>query len=121
MSLANADLKRLRWPYRLLVTGLLLLCVAVTSFPLFWFAAWLGHRLGIPMLHAPIRDQPHGLLWLVLLLLVFTVLLSVCYLAVFGSLAVVLRWRAGWSSTQAYRLVFYSEVPPSWLKPSPHA
>ena len=121
MPLGNADVKRLLWPYRLLVTGMLFLCVALASFPLFWFAARLGSRLDIPMLHSPIRDHPNGLLWLVLVLLAFTVLLSVCYLAVFGSLAVVLRLRAGWSSTQAYRFIFYSEVPPSWLKASPHA
>jgi hypothetical protein len=120
MSLANADLKRLLWPYRVLVTSLLFLCVVVTSFPLFWFGAWLGNRLGIAI-HAPIRDQPHGLIWLVMILLAFIALLSVCYFLIFGLLAAVLRWRAGWSSTQAYRLVFYSEVPPSWLKPTPNA
>ena len=121
MSLANANLKRLRWQYRLLITGLLLVCIAVTSFSLFWFSAWLAQRLGVPLLNAPVLTQPHGLLWLVLLLLAFTVLLLVCYLAVFSSLAAVLRWRAGWSSAQVYRLVFYSGVPPAWLKPSSHA
>ena len=94
MSSANTDLKRLRGPYQLLVTGLLLLCGTLMSFPLWRFAFWLAHRLGIPD-HAPVRDQPHGWLWLVLVLLAATVLFSICYFVVFGLLAVVLRWRAG--------------------------
>ncbi len=121
MFRSNADLKKLRPSYRRLITGLVLLCVAITSLPFYWFSAWLASCFGIPMVDAPVRDQPHGWLWLVLVLLAFVVLFSTCYLVVFGSLALLLRWRMGWSSAQAYRLVFYSEVPPVWLKPPPKA
>lgn len=116
----KADLKKLRWQYRLLFTGLVFLCIVLTDFLLFPFGAWLARFLGIPF-HAPLRSQPHGLVCGVLLLSGFVILLFACYFAVFGVLAVVLRWRTGWSFTQSYRLVFHSEVPPSWLKPPPHA
>ena len=112
------DLKRLRRPYRLLITGLMLLCIAIITFPLFWFGSWLADRVGIPA-NVPVWDHPHGWLFFMLLLLGCAVLLSTSYLVVFGLLASVLRWRAGWSSTEAFRFVFYSEVPTSWLKSPP--
>ena len=116
MSFTKRDLKALRRPYRLLITGLMLLSIAIITFPIFWFGSWLANRLGMPALNVPVRDAPHGLLFLILSLVGSSVLLLTSYLVVFGLLATVLRWRAGWSSTEAFRFVFYSEVPTSWLE-----
>ena len=115
----NAVSKNLRWPYSVLLNGVLPFgCLTVSVILTFAFIGWLNHRLGIPT-YAPIRDQPHGLLWLTLVLTFLVLSLLAAYVVCFALLAPVLKWRAGWSVAQAYRLLFYAEVPPHWLRSRP--
>jgi hypothetical protein len=62
------------WPLKV---GLSLTPIALQfgSFvPLFAFSWWLARALSIPWTDAPVRDHPHGFLWIVLFLLAMWVL-----------------------------------------------
>ncbi|HZF01079.1 MAG TPA: hypothetical protein VE344_04215 [Methylomirabilota bacterium] len=65
----------------------------------------------------PVKDQPHGLLWIILFLIFMEISMAIGYLTSFAILAAALKWRAGWSTMQIRKLIFESEVPSHWLKP----
>jgi hypothetical protein len=83
-----------KYQVALLVLPFGLMCGSLV--PSWFFADALAHTLGI-LMHAPVRDQPHGILWLVLFLAVMD-LLAFVGLSL-GSLlnVLILRRILGWS------------------------
>jgi MFS family permease len=96
--------------------GVLPIGLLFASFaPLFFLAASLSSILGIPD-NAPIKDQPNGMLWLIIFLVVMVILMIAGYLLGWFLNAIVLRVFFKWPQEKVRRVLLYSEVPPSWLK-----
>jgi len=96
--------------------GVLPIGLMFASFaPLFFLAAALSSILGIPD-NAPVKDQPNGLLWLILFLLAMVILMIAGYLVGWVLNAIVLFVFFKWPQEKVRRVLLYSEVPPSWLK-----
>lgn len=83
--------------------------------PLFLLVPWLEAAFGIPH-NAPVKDQPNGLLWLVVFLAIMVLLMLVGYLLGWVLNALVMRIVFRWPSEQVNRIFLYSEFPPSWIK-----
>jgi hypothetical protein len=64
--------------------------------PLWFFAQALAHLLGIPD-HAPVKEQPFGLLWLILVFIAMPILQLGCVVSGFLLSALILRFGLGWS------------------------
>jgi uncharacterized protein YfiM (DUF2279 family) len=96
--------------------GVLPIGLMFASFaPLFFLAASLSSILGIPE-NAPVKDQPNGMLWLILFLVAMVILMITGYLLGWVLNAIVLRVFFKWPQQKISRVLLYSEVPPSWLK-----
>lgn len=96
--------------------GVLPIGLMFASFaPLFFLAASLSSILGIPD-NAPVKDQPNGMLWLILFLVAMVSLMIAGYLLGWFLNAIVLRVFFKWPQEKISRILLYSEVPPSWLK-----
>lgn len=96
--------------------GVLPIGVMFASFvPLFFLATSLASILGIPD-NVPVKDQPNGVLWLILFLVAAIILMIAGYLIGWVLNAIVLRIFFKWPQEKISRVLLYSEVPPSWLK-----
>lgn len=96
--------------------GALPLGLMFASFaPLFLLTTSLSSILGIPD-NVPVKDQPNGLLWLMLFLVAMVFLMIAGYLLGWALNAIVLRILFKWPQEKVRRVLLYSEVPPSWLK-----
>lgn len=90
---------------------------------LFPFSEWLAIILGIPpaAIHGshsvtPMKDQPNGILWLVIFLVVMVLLMLAGYLLGWSINALVARIFFKWPKEKVNRVFLYSEVPPLWRK-----
>ena len=79
------------------------------------FSAWLSEYLEIPE-GVPVKDQPNGILWIVLFLSSTVVLLILGYLIGWVLNAIIARTVLGWDPEKTRRVFLYSEVPNEWLK-----
>ena len=87
-----------------------------SSFLVLWpFTYWLSEYLGIPE-GAPVKDQPNGLLWIVVFLSTMVALMILGYLIGWVLNAAITRTVLGWDSEKTRRVFLYSEVPNEWLK-----
>ena len=82
--------------------------------PVVIFSMWLSTALGIPD-GAPVRDQPNGLLWLILLLSSFVIFMLAGYFLGWVLNGIILLLVFRWPSGKVIRALLYSEVPQSWL------
>lgn len=86
------------------------------SFAILWiFSVWLSAYLGIPE-GAPVKDQPNGTLWVVVLLTVMVLLMIAGYLLGWVLNYLIVRTFYRWNVDKANRVFLYSEVPDNWLK-----
>ncbi len=96
--------------------GVLPLGLMFASFaPLFLLTTLLSSILGIPE-NVPVKDQPNGMLWLILFLVAMVILMIAGYLFGWVLNAIALRVFLKWPREKITRVLLYSEVPPSWIK-----
>ena len=99
-----------------LALGVLPIGLMFASFvPLFLLAMQLSTVLGIPE-NAPVKDDPNGILWLVLFLVAMVILMILGYLLGWVLNAIALRHLFKWPQEKVRRVLLYSEVPQKWLK-----
>ncbi len=79
------------------------------------FGFWLLGHLGIPV-DAPIRDQPNGILWAVIIFPVMVALIISGNLLGWLLNATIARTFLRWDAYKTTRVFLYSEVPSTWLK-----
>ena len=63
--------------------------------PIFVFAEWLGHALGIPH-NAPIKNHPNGVIWIAVFLSVMVFLVILGYLLGWLANGLISRYVLGW-------------------------
>jgi hypothetical protein len=101
------------------LNGILPIGLMLASFvPLFWFAGWLADRLDIPS-GAPVKDQPNGLLWIVIFLTVMVVMMITGVLAGCLTNALICRLYLRWSWREVYAVHFKFQIPQRWLQELP--
>jgi len=108
--------KKLRPRYQLAIIALTFITTLGSFIPTYLFGVVLKSLLGIPI-HAAVKDQPNGALWMKMLLAFMMVAMVGGYLAGFLVLAMILKRRYRWSDDKNHRLMYDCEIPPHWLKP----
>jgi len=94
-----------------LPVGIMLAALVFFSF----VAEELAEVLGIPP-GVPVIEQPNGILWLVISLIVgVTLMITGCWIGYLLN-ALILRFVFGWSWMQLRELFLFSQVPPHWRK-----
>lgn len=83
--------------------------------PLWYIARTLAYLLNIPD-NVPVKDQPNGLLWMVLLYVSMLLLMLTGVLAGFVLNALILRYALGWTWTEVQASGAVPRIPTHWTR-----
>jgi len=110
------DYYKLRWSITIPFVLSFAIVLVVVGWPLlFGTGSLLAEVLGINPNQA-VRDQPHGLLWLVAFLVVMVLIMLLLY-AVWCAVAIAWLVAArNWPRTDAYNAIVLCRYPTHWIK-----
>jgi hypothetical protein len=102
---------RVKRKYLLFGFFFVMVCAAISAYPIWLIADWLAVELNI-LDGEPVKEQANGLLWLILFIMETIIILLVSY----GVLGLLCSIVAGWSKQSYINIFWKRKLPIHWLE-----